>query len=48
MRVTRKTAVSYLNQLEQNGFLTSQKIGRERVYCNERLFRVVKESNNHK
>lgn len=45
MRVTRKTAVSYLNQLENNGFLSSQKIGRERIYCNDRLFRVVKESN---
>ena len=47
MRVTRKTAVSYLNQLEQNGFLSSQKIGRERIYCNDRLFNVVKESNKH-
>lgn len=47
MRVTRKTAVSYLNQLEQNCFLSSQKIGRERIYCNERLFKVVKESNRH-
>jgi Fic family protein len=45
MRVTRKTAVSYLNQLEQNGFLSSQKIGRERIYCNDRLFRVVKDNN---
>lgn len=47
MRVTRKTAVSYLNQLEKNGFLSSQKIGRERIYCNDRLFNVVKESNKH-
>ena len=46
MRVTRKTAVSYLNQLEQNGFLSSQKIGRERIYCNDRLFNIVKQSKN--
>ncbi|MEQ8199113.1 MAG: Fic family protein, partial [Clostridiaceae bacterium] len=48
MRVTRKTAQSYLKQLEENGFLSSQKIGRERIYCNERLFGVVKESGKHK
>lgn len=47
LRVTRKTAVSYLKQLEEKGFLTSQKIGRERIYCNERLFSVVKKSNKH-
>ncbi len=47
MRVTRKTAVNYLKQLEQNGFLSSQKIGRERIYCNDRLFNVVKGSNKH-
>jgi len=45
LRVTRKTAVSYLKQLEENAFLSSKKIGRERIYCNERLFRVVRESN---
>lgn len=45
LRVTRKTAVSYLEKLEQNGFLSSQKIGRERIYCNDRLFNVVKQSN---
>lgn len=48
LRVSRKTAVSYLKQLEENNFLSSQKIGRERVYCNDRLFNLVKESNNHK
>lgn len=47
LRVTRKTAVGYLKQLEANGFLSSQKIGRERIYCNDRLFKVVKESNRH-
>lgn len=44
MGVTRKTAAKYLSLLEENGFLSSQKIGRERIYCNERLFRVVKDS----
>ncbi|MCE5222037.1 MAG: hypothetical protein LLF98_12495 [Clostridium sp.] len=48
LRVSRKTAVSYLKQLEENNFLSSQKIGRERVYCNDRLFNLVKESNSHK
>lgn len=42
LRVTRKTAQSYLRQLEENGFLSSQKVGRERIYCNDRLFNVVK------
>lgn len=45
--VTRKTAVNYLKQLEENGFLSSRKIGRERIYCNDNLFRVVQESNKH-
>jgi len=48
LRVSRKTAQGYLKQLEENGFLSSQKIGRERIYCNDRLFRVVKESSRHK
>lgn len=45
LRVTRKTAAKYLSLLEENGFLTSQKIGRERIYCNQRLFSIVKNSN---
>lgn len=48
LRVSRKTAQGYLKQLEENGFLSSQKIGREKIYCNDRLFRVVKESSRHK
>ncbi|MEQ8199575.1 MAG: Fic/DOC family N-terminal domain-containing protein, partial [Clostridiaceae bacterium] len=48
LRVSRKTAQGYLKQLEENGFLSSQKIGRERIYCNDRLFRVVKESSKHR
>ncbi len=48
IRVSRKTAVSYLKKLEENNFLSSQKIGREKIYCNDKLFKVVKESNSHK
>ncbi len=48
LRVSRKTAVSYLKKLEENNFLSSQKIGREKIYCNDKLFKVVKESNSHK
>lgn len=48
LRVSRKTAVSYLKQLEEHNFLSSQKIGRERIYCNDRLFNLVKESNKHR
>ncbi len=40
--ITRKTAVSYLRQLEELGFLTSEKIGKERIYQNKRLFDLVK------
>lgn len=42
--VSRKTAVSYLTALEDAGFLTSQKIGKERIYLNKRLFDVVQEA----
>ncbi len=40
--VTRKTASNYLSTLEQAGFLSSQKLGRETIYRNERLFEIVK------
>ena len=42
--VSERTAITYLEKLEENGFLTSEKIGRERIYKNERLFRVIKET----
>lgn len=42
LNVSRKTAVKYLSKLEKEGFLTSNKIGREKIYCNERLFELVK------
>lgn len=42
LSVTRKTAVNYLSSLEKEGFLTSEKIGKERIYQNKRLFDLVK------
>jgi Fic family protein len=44
LSVSRKTAVNYLNALEREGFLTSQKIGKERIYQNKRLYDLVKYS----
>jgi Fic family protein len=43
LSVTRKTAVSYLNSFEEEGFLTSEKIGKERIYQNKRLYDLVKQ-----
>ena len=42
--VTRLTATSYLNQLEGIGLLESEKIGREKIYKNLRLIKLL--SNN--
>jgi Fic family protein len=42
LNVSRKTASLYLNELEANGFLVSQKIGKERIYVNSRLLGTVK------
>lgn len=42
--VTNRTAVTYLKKLEESGIITSEKIGRERIYKNERLFGVIKEA----
>ena len=42
--VSDKTAQKYLDSLVDMGFLTSEKIGRERIYRNERLFRIIKET----
>jgi Fic family protein len=46
--VSRKTAAGYLSTLEENGFLVSQKIGRERIYLNKGLFQIVKEAGTRK
>jgi len=42
--VTRITATSYLNQLEEIGLLELEKIGREKIYKNTRLIKLL--SNN--
>lgn len=42
--VSDKTAQKYLDNLVELGFLTSEKIGRERIYKNERLFKIIKDS----
>ncbi len=39
--VTRLTASSYLNQLEKMGLLESEKIGREKIYKNVRLIKLL-------
>lgn len=41
--VTRLTATSYLNQLEEIGLLESEKIGREKIYKNIRLIKLLSE-----
>ena len=43
--VTRKTASNYLSTLETAGFLSSEKLGREKIYKNIRLFQLIKKSN---
>lgn len=42
--VTRITATSYLNQLEEIGLLESEKIGREKIYKNIRLIKLLSEN----
>ena len=42
--VTRLTASSYLNQLEEVGLLESEKVGRERIYKNTRLIKLLSEN----
>ena len=44
LKVTRKTASGYLAELERSGFLESQKIGREKIFTNIRLYEVVMEA----
>lgn len=42
LSVSRRTAVTYLQTLEREGFLVSEKIGKERIYQNKRLYDLVK------
>ena len=44
LRISRRTAATYLSALEEKGFLRSEKIGRERIYLNKRLFEVVQQA----
>ena len=37
LSVSRRTAVTYLQTLEKEGFLESEKNGKERIYQNKRL-----------
>jgi len=41
LNITRKTASNYLSSLEEKGFLVSQKVGKEKILLNKRLFEVV-------
>jgi len=45
LSVSRLTAAGYLNTLEDQGFLVSEKIGKERIYLNKRLYDLVRSSN---
>lgn len=44
LNITRKTASNYLSSLEEKGFLVSQKVGKERIFLNKRLFEVVQQA----
>lgn len=46
--VSRKTASNYLSTLEKEGYLLSEKIGRERIYLNKGLFQIVKRAGTRK
>ena len=43
LNVSEKTAQKYLDMLVDLSFLTSEKVGRERIYKNERLFQIIKD-----
>lgn len=38
---TPKTVGNYLAALEENGFLTSEKVGKEKLYLNQRLLKIL-------
>lgn len=40
--VSERTALRYLNTLVDKGFLVSERVGRERIYKNQRLFDIIK------
>lgn len=45
LNISRRTASDYLIALEKEGFLSSQMMGKEKIYLNKRLFEIVKKSN---
>jgi len=45
LNISRRTASDYLIALEKEGFLSSQMMGKEKIYLNKRLFEIVKRSN---
>lgn len=42
LKVERKTASRYLNSLEKIGVVVSEKVGRENIYINEALIKILK------
>ena len=42
LSVSRLTAAGYLKTLEEKGFLVSEKLGKERIYMNKRLYDLVR------
>jgi Fic family protein len=38
-----KTVVNYLISLEENGFLKSEKVGKEKLYLNQRLLKILED-----
>ena len=41
LRISRPTAISYLNQLTEEGILTKLKLGRDNYYINEALYNLI-------
>jgi predicted RNA binding protein YcfA (HicA-like mRNA interferase family) len=44
LSIARATSTKYLKALEKEGFLVSEKVGKEVIYKNVQLFNIV---NNH-
>lgn len=44
LNVSRRTASTYLIELESAGFLTSKMEGREKIYLNNKLFELIKKA----
>lgn len=44
LNVSRRTASTYLIDLEESGFLTSKMEGREKIYLNNKMFELIKKA----